>query len=53
MTEVTSRLFFKQIIEYTGWFPIEVNVFSAVNSLINGLYSTYQYVMTFFSGNDM
>lgn len=56
LVEVTSknqnepRLFFKQIVEASGLFPIEINVPDTLSAMMSGMSSMYEAASTYFSG---
>lgn len=45
--KVEPRIFFRQIVEASGLFPIEINVPDTISSMMNGINSMWSYI----SGN--
>lgn len=50
-TEDEPRIFFKQMIEASGLFPLEINVPDTISSMMSGMSSMYQTVSSYFSGS--
>lgn len=46
------RIFFRQILDATGFFPIEINVPDTVSSMMSGLSSMYDTVSGYFGSGD-
>lgn len=47
------RLYFQQILDATGWFPVEINVPDTISSMMSGISSMYDSVSSYFnSGNE-
>lgn len=44
------RIFFKQMVEASGLFPIEINVPDTIGSMWNGMSSMYQAASSYFQG---
>ena len=44
------RIFFKEIAEASGIFPIEINVPDTIMSMFSGMSQFYEYMSSFFSG---
>ncbi|KAG5681555.1 hypothetical protein PVAND_010975 [Polypedilum vanderplanki] len=52
-SENKPRIFFAQLAESTGFFPIEINVPDTISSMMSGLSSMYEAASSFFgSGNE-
>jgi hypothetical protein len=49
--KVEPRIFFKQMMEATGIFPLEINVPDMMSSMMSGMSSMYQAVSSYFSGS--
>ncbi|CRK98097.1 CLUMA_CG011465, isoform A [Clunio marinus] len=45
------RIFFKQIMEASGIFPIEINVPDTISAMISGMNSMYESMSTYFISN--
>lgn len=45
------RIFFKQIIEGSGLFPVEINVPDTIGAMMNGISSMYQAAANYFGGS--
>lgn len=44
------RIFFKQVVEASGLFPIEINVPDTISAMMSGMSSMYQAVSSYFGG---
>lgn len=44
------RIFFKQLVEASGLFPIEINVPDTIGAMMNGMSSMYETVSSYFGG---